>query len=65
MFNKESCRSCGSILSPVLKCKLCKEYVSWTCDYCHQVEDVSHRHEKIHRSPGDKYLDVKDKLITA
>ena len=65
MFNKESCRSCGSILSPVSKCKLCNEYVSWICNYCQQVEEVSHKHERAHESQGSTYLGVKDRLIAA
>ena len=34
MFNKNSCRICGSNLIPSALCKICKESVKWTCDKC-------------------------------
>ena len=50
MFNKESCRSCGKILVPILRCNDCKEHISWICNMCQQVEDVSHKHDGIQNS---------------
>ena len=47
MFNKESCRSCGKTLVPILMCNQCKEHVSWVCNMCQRVEDVSHKHDTI------------------
>jgi len=32
VFNKNSCRICGSKLIPSALCKICKESVKWTCD---------------------------------
>ena len=31
MFNKESCRACGTYLTPIPVCNFCKEYISWLC----------------------------------
>ncbi|HKX21581.1 MAG TPA: hypothetical protein VJM74_07925 [Nitrososphaeraceae archaeon] len=46
MFNKESCRTCGKILVPLLICDYCNENVSWICNNCQRVEDVPHNHDK-------------------
>ena len=45
MFNKGSCRACGKILVPFSMCNQCKEYISWICNECQQVEDVTHKHD--------------------
>ena len=42
MFNKNSCRMCGSILTPSALCKICKESVKWTCYKCNKIEEVKH-----------------------
>ena len=42
MFNKNSCRMCGSILIPSALRKFCKESVKWTCDKCIRIEEVKH-----------------------
>ena len=60
MFNKESCRSCGKILVPISMCKLCKEHVSWICNKCQRVEDVTHKHDRAHESNEDTYLEFRD-----
>jgi hypothetical protein len=44
MYNKESCRCCGSYLSPYATCSTCKEYVRWICNICNITEDVIHSH---------------------
>ena len=44
MYNKESCKSCGSHLTPVSFCKVCKEQISWVCDRCEGMSDVTHSH---------------------
>ena len=40
MYNKGSCRACGTYLTPTSACIICKEYISWNCDKCNSVEDV-------------------------
>lgn len=42
MFNKNSCRVCGSSLIPSALCKICKESVKWTCYKCDKIEEVKH-----------------------
>ena len=42
MFNKNSCRICGSNLISSPFCKICKESVKWTCDKCNTIEEVKH-----------------------
>ena len=44
MFNKESCKACGTYLTPISVCSVCKEYVSWLCGKCERMEDVTHSH---------------------
>jgi hypothetical protein len=45
MFNKESCRACGTFLIPISICNFCKEYISWLCGKCERMEDVTHLHD--------------------
>ena len=45
MFNKESCKACGTYLTPTSVCSICKEYVSWLCGKCERMEDVTHSHD--------------------
>ncbi|MDP9489927.1 MAG: hypothetical protein M3P28_06995 [Thermoproteota archaeon] len=61
MFNKESCRSCGKILVPISMCNYCKEHISWICNKCQRVEDVSHKHDRTHDTKNT-YLDVKNSI---
>jgi hypothetical protein len=42
MFNKKSCRICGSNLIPSALCKTCKESVRWICDKCDIIEGGKH-----------------------
>ena len=44
MFNKTSCRPCGGYLTPTSHCTVCKEYISWVCNSCERLEDVTHNH---------------------
>lgn len=44
VFNKDSCRACGSYLIPISVCNICREYVSWICAKCNKIEDVTHSH---------------------
>jgi hypothetical protein len=44
MFNKESCRSCGSTLDTILACTDCKEIVVWNCNNCGSKEEFTHIH---------------------
>ncbi|MDW0138748.1 MAG: hypothetical protein QOK86_03300 [Nitrososphaeraceae archaeon] len=59
VFNKESCRSCGKSLVPISMCNYCKEHVSWICNKCQRVEDVSHKHDRTSESHEDTYLNFK------
>jgi hypothetical protein len=36
MFNKESCRACGTYLTPISVCNFCKEYI---CGYVANVKE--------------------------
>ena len=45
MHNNRSCRACGTHLTPISLCNICKEYVSWTCGKCLKMDDVTHRHD--------------------
>jgi hypothetical protein len=42
MFNKDSCRMCGSCLTTAAHCKICRESVSWICQNCNKIEEVKH-----------------------
>jgi hypothetical protein len=42
MFNKGSCRGCGSDMNPYSSCIVCEEYVSWNCDECDSIDYVVH-----------------------
>ena len=42
MFNKNSCRMCGSSMTPSAICKFCKEFVSWTSKKRNKIDEVTH-----------------------
>ena len=44
MYNKESCKACGSRLTAVSLCVICSEQVSWLCRKCERSYDVTHTH---------------------
>lgn len=44
VYYNRSCRVCGTHLTPISLCSVCKEYVSWTCGKCLKMDDVTHRH---------------------
>ena len=44
MYNKESCRACGTYLSSDSSCEICKEQISWVCSKCDRMYDVTHVH---------------------
>jgi RNase P subunit RPR2 len=44
MYNKQSCRECGTFLTPHSVCNVCKEHISWICIKCGKAEDVTHDH---------------------
>jgi hypothetical protein len=39
MYNKQSCRECGSPLVPHSLCGICQEHSSWVCG---RIEDYDH-----------------------
>ena len=41
-------------------CNLCKEHVSWICNKCQRVEDVTHKHNWANESNEDAYLEFRD-----
>ncbi|HZA71229.1 MAG TPA: hypothetical protein VE548_16155, partial [Nitrososphaeraceae archaeon] len=53
--------SCGKILVPISMCNYCKEHVSWICNKCQRVEDVSHKHDRAH-DPKNTNLDTKNSI---
>ena len=36
MYNKESCKACGTYLTSVSLCEVCEEQISWVCSKCAQ-----------------------------
>ena len=44
MYNRGSCKACGTHLTPSAICNICKEYVSWICGKCYKMDDVTHSH---------------------
>src|SRR6266496_5708656 len=44
MYYNRSCRACGTHLTPISLCNICKEYLSWTCGKCLKMDDVTHSH---------------------
>ena len=44
MYNKESCKACGTYLTSVSLCNVCKEQISWVCSKCERMYDVTHTH---------------------
>ena len=46
MSHKGSCRACGSSLTPMAECKICK-YIGWVCSRCDRMEDVTHIHGEL------------------
>jgi hypothetical protein len=63
MYNKESCRACGTYLTSVSLCEVCEEQISWICTNCDRRYDVTHTHNVILNgalfSPGDICLAYK------
>jgi hypothetical protein len=47
MYNRESCRACGTYLTSVSFCEVCGEQVSWICSNCDRIYDVTHAHNVI------------------
>ena len=45
-----------------LICNYCKEHVSWICNKCQRVEDVSHKHDRTSESHEDTYLNFRDPI---
>ncbi len=46
MFNKESCRKCGSELESNKQCNDCNEIAIWICKNCNNIEEHIHVHRK-------------------
>jgi hypothetical protein len=44
MYHKGSCRACGTHLTPTSVCNICNEHITWTCNKCDKMEDVTHEH---------------------
>lgn len=42
-------------------CNYCKEHISWICNKCQRVEDVSHKHDITHDTKNT-HLDVKNSI---
>jgi hypothetical protein len=62
MFNKESCRSCGKKLVPFSMCNYCNEHISWICNKCQRVEDVTHKHDRDYESHEDTSLQFRGSI---
>ena len=59
MFNKDSCRACGNILIPSIKCNNCSETILWNCSSCTNIEEYIHSHnqDKNNEQNGELFLD--------
>ena len=44
MYDRGSCKACGTHLTPSAICNICKEYVKWVCGKCYKMDDVTHSH---------------------
>jgi hypothetical protein len=44
MYNKESCKVCGTYLTSVSLCEVCKEQILWVCNKCDKMYDVTRAH---------------------
>jgi predicted amidophosphoribosyltransferase len=47
MYNKGSCRECGTYLTSISLCEVCGEQISWICSNCDKTYDVTHAHNVI------------------
>ncbi len=45
MYNKQSCRECGTFLTPHTLCTMCREHVGWVCGQCGRIDDYIHTHD--------------------
>ena len=45
MYNKGSCRICGTFLIATSVCDVCTEHISWTCGHCDKTDNITHSHE--------------------
>lgn len=52
MFNKESCRNCGSALESIKTCSSCNEIMLWECNKCHNYEEYIHSHDFSNNVPN-------------
>ncbi len=50
-----SCRSCGQYLIPVLHCNVCRESISWICNSCERLKDVTHCHTTVAQDTNMRY----------
>ncbi len=44
MFNEDSCRRCGLVLTAMWRCNNCLETSSWICKNCNSSIDRIHSH---------------------
>ena len=44
MYNKDSCKVCGTYMTFVSLCEVCEEQISWMCSKCDKMYDVTHAH---------------------
>ena len=44
MSHKDSCIACGTHLTLMSVCNVCKEYTTSICNKCDRMEDVTHLH---------------------
>ena len=61
MYNRGSCKACGTHLTPSAICNICKEYVSWICGKCYKMDDVTHSHNYCRVSYKPEKIVIKKK----
>lgn len=62
MYNKESCRNCGSALESIKTCSTCNEIRLWQCKKCHNSEEYIHLHDFSNNVPNlDRVIKIQMK----
>lgn len=61
-MTKTSCRACGGYLTPTSHCTVCKEYITWMCNNCEKMEDVTHSHNFC-RLPSVMEKEWEEKIV--
>jgi hypothetical protein len=61
LFNKESCRRCGSQLESIVICSTCSEISLWKCSNCNNKEEYLHLHNNNEINITNQFLSITTK----